>query len=174
MVDRDLSRELELAAIARFESDADAGAGLRSGVRMLDCWRDARYGAVLFWVDRELDLRGFGHAVLHNAHFELANGVWRTRGGGGGGTFTASEILAEKGVGLHRLGGSSCDPMRLTLAIASPEVSSVELRNDHGISSRAPGVDGFCLLGITHSDPITYARPLDADGRPLASEPLLL
>ena len=96
------------------------------------------------------------------------------RGAGGSGTSTASEILAELGVGLHRLGGGSRDPVRLTEAIASPEVVSIELRSDQGVSRRAPGVDGFCLLGITHSDPITYARPLDANGQPLGSQRLLL
>jgi hypothetical protein len=64
--------------------------------------------------------------------------------------------------------------MRLTRAIASPEVASIEMRSDRGISSRSPGVDGFCLLGITHSDPVTYAWAVDTAGRPLPGEPLLL
>ena len=88
---------------------------------------------MLFWVNRELDLWGFGHAVLHHVDLELIDGAWRGRGGGGGGTFSASEILAEMGVGLHRLGGSSSDPARLTQAIASPEVASIELRSEEGL-----------------------------------------
>ena len=50
----------------------------------------------------------------------------------------------------------------------------IELRSDRGVSSRPPGLDGFCLLGITGSDPITYASAPDTDGRPLPGEPLLL
>jgi hypothetical protein len=102
------------------------------------------------------------------------DGAWRSRGGGGAGTFSASKILVEVGVGLHRLGGGSRDPVPLTQAIASPEVSSIELRSDDGLSERQPGRDGFCLLGITHQDPITYAHALDATGAALPGEPLLL
>jgi hypothetical protein len=106
---------------------------------------------------------------------ELVHGAWRPRGSGGTTTHTASELLAEKGAGLHRLGGGSAgDPVRLTEAIASPEVSIIELRSDDGKSERAPGMDGLCLLGITHQDPITYAYALDSTGDSLPSEPLLL
>ena len=87
----------------------------------------------------------------------------------------ATEIVAESGPGLHRLGGSSGgDPVRLTHAIASPEVSTIELRSAAGRSQRRPGVDGFCLLGTTHQGPITYAHALDSTGRSLSSEALLL
>ena len=117
---------------------------------------------------------GFGEAVLHHVDLEWVDGVWQGHGGGGAGAFSAAEILGDLGPGLYRLGGSSADPVRLTRAIASPEVAMIELRSARGVSSRAPGVDGFCLLGITHSDPITYASALDTDGRPLPGEPLLL
>ena len=100
--------------------------------------------------------------------------MWHVSGGGGWGTFAACDYIAETGGGLHRFGGSSGGAARLTLSIASPEVSLIEVRSDHDVSSRSPGVERFCLLGITHSDPITYARPLDADGRPLAGERVLL
>lgn len=78
------------------------------------------------------------------------------------------------GVGLHRLGGSSHDLVRLTFAIASPEVTTIHLRGAHDLSERWPGVDGFCLFGITHQDPITYAHAVDATGAVLPDEPLLL
>ena len=129
---------------------------------------------MLFWADRELDAWGFGEAVLHHVDLEWVDGIWRGHGAGGAGTFNAAEILGDLGPGLHRLGGSSADPVRLTQAIASQEVAMIELRSDRGVSSRPPGLDGFCLLGITHSDPITYASALDTDGRPLPGEPLLL
>ena len=173
MVDRDLHRQLSLAAVVRLES-GDAEVDLPAGVRVLDCWRSGEHGAVLFWADRELDAWGFGEAVLHHVDLEWVDGIWRGHGGGGAGTFNAAEILGDLGPGLHRLGGSSADPVRLTQAIASPEVAMIELRSDRGVSSRPPGADGFCLLGITHSDPITYASALDTDGRPLPGEPLLL
>jgi hypothetical protein len=53
--------------------------------------------AVLFWIDRELDLWGWGEAVLHQADFDFVDGSWLRRGGGGAGTYTAEEILATKG-----------------------------------------------------------------------------
>src|SRR6202035_5976498 len=109
----------------------------------------------------------------HHQGLELIDGVWRSRGGGGGNTSTAGEILAKKGVGLHRLGAGPRDPVRLIQAIASPEVVSIELRSDQGVSSRSPGVDGLCVFGITHDDPITYARPLEAQGQPVGTESLL-
>lgn len=63
--------------------------------------------------------------------------------------------------------------MRFTVAPASPEVSSIELRSYHAASSRSPGVDGFCLIGVALSDPVTYAQPLDAAGQSLGGELLL-
>lgn len=174
MVDLELKRQLDSAGLSRLESVPHVAQELPAGVRMLDLWRNSGHGAVLFWVAEKLDLWGFGDAVRHLVMCECVGGRWRCCGGGGHGTLTAAEYLAEMGVGLHRVGGSSGGPVRLTLALASPEVSSIELRSDDDVSSRSPGVDGFCLLGITHSDPITYARPLAADGRPLGHERLLL
>ena len=89
---------------------------------------------------------GFGEAVLHHVDLEWVDGIWRGHGGGGAGTFNAAEILDDLGPGLHRLGGSSADPVRLTQAIASPEVAMIELRSDRGVSSRPPGLDGFCVF----------------------------
>lgn len=140
---------------------------------MLDIWRCGEHGAVLFWVNRDLDLWGFGHATLHLVEGQRVDGVWRTNGGGGWGTLSAAEYIADDGPGLHNLGGGG-DPMRFTIAVASPEVSSIELRSDQDVSSRSPGAEGFCLLGISERDPITYARGLDADGQPVGSESLLL
>lgn len=173
MVDRDLHKQLTLAAAARLESGG-AEINLPAGVRVLDSWRSGDHAAVMFWADREVDVWESGEAVLHHVDLELVDEIWHGRGGGGAGTFSAAEILGDLGCGLHRLGGSSADPVRLTRAIASTEVAMIELRSDHGVSSRPPGVDGFCLLGITHSDPITYASALDTDGRPLPGGPLLL
>lgn len=164
-------RELNLAALAKLESGAGSE-NARAGVRLLDTWRDRAYGAVLFWVDREL---GMDRSVLHVVHCQLVNDVWRSRGNGSATTQSAGEIIAKNGPGLHRLGGSSAgDPVRLTHAIASPEVSTIELRSAAGRSQRQPGVEGFCLLGITYHDPITYAHALDSIGRSLPGEPLLL
>jgi hypothetical protein len=173
MVDRGLLEQLTHAAIARLEPGG-AEIELPAGVRVLDNWRSAEYAAVLFWADRELDVWGSGEAVLHHVDLKLVDGIWHGCGRGGAGTFSAAEILGDLGCGLHRVGGSSADPVRLTRAIASTEVAMIELRSDHGVLSRPPGVDGFCLLGITHSDPITYASALDTDGRPLPGAPLLL
>jgi hypothetical protein len=156
------------------EGAPESAIRLPPGARVLDSWRRDERGAVLFWVDRELDLWGHGHAVLHHLELQRVDGAWRGRGGGGGASLTASEILAETGLGLHCLGGASSDSVRLTWAIASPEVASIELRTQGSIRSRHPGHDGFCLLGSDSRDSITYAHALDTNGRPLAGEPLLL
>jgi hypothetical protein len=174
MLDHALSQELFIAAAALLTEDHDATPGLRPGVRVLDRWSDGDYGGVLFWVSQELDLWGFGKAVLHTVSCELIDGAWQERGGGGGGARPAGEILARTGPGLHRHGSHGSDPLRLTRAIASPDVASIQLRSDVGVSERQPGIDGFCLIGITHQDPITYAHALDAAGLPLPGEPLLL
>lgn len=112
--------------------------------------------------------------MLHLVHCDLLDDAWSSRGGEGWSTFTAAEILSETGSGLHRLGGAAHDPVRVTLAIASLEVSSIQLRSDYGTGERQPGEDGFCLLGITHHDPITYARALDANSEALPGEALPL
>jgi hypothetical protein len=166
-------RELDLAATAELDSGAGSRS-LRGGVRLLDAWRDGSYGAVLFWVDRALGLWDVDHAVLHHVDCELHGGAWRSRGSGAAGTHGTSEILAQTGPGLHRLGGGSQDPVRVTCAIASPEVSTIELRSAHRVTERRPGVDGFCILGIKHQDPITHAYAVNSTGDTLPGEPLLL
>jgi hypothetical protein len=176
MVDRDLMRQVELAGLAGLASAYDVGVDLPSGVRVLDRWRSGEHGGVLFWVDAELDLWGFGdgHAVLHLVAGQLIDGKWRLNGGGGWGTFPAAEYIASDGVGLHRVGGSHDGAARFTIAVASTEVSLIELRSDYGVSVRAPGAEGFCLLRITVSDPVTHARALNANGQLLGSDSLLL
>lgn len=171
MIDLGLSRELDLLAMAELESGHETAVALPHGVRVLDSWRDGDHGAVLCWVDRELGLWRHGNAVLRLVHCDLVDDVWRS---GGWGTFTAAEILAETGGGLHRLGGGGHDPVRVTVAIVSSEVSSIQLRSDQRMVERRPGEDGFCLFGITRHDPITYAHPLDATGAVLPGDPLLL
>ena len=176
MVDRDLRHKLDRAALAGVESATiDVAAGRPSGARVLDRWRSGEHAAALFWVDAEFDPWGFGHgdATLHLSEQQF-DGKWRGAGGGGFGTFTAAECIAKDGVGPHRLGGSSGGPARLTVAVATPEVSSIELCSDRRSSSRPPGAEGFCLLGITDNNPITYARALDANGQPLGGESVLL
>jgi hypothetical protein len=176
MVDRDLMREVELVGLACLGSLADRGADLPSGVRVLDQWRSGEHGGVLFWVSAELDLWGFGdgHTTLHLVEGQRIGGAWRLNGGGGWGTFPAAEYIASDGAGLHRLGASQNGAARSTIALASSEVSLIELRTDHRVWSRSPGAEGFCLLRIPDSDSITYARPLDATGQPFGSESLLL
>jgi hypothetical protein len=176
MVDRGLRRRVALAGLAQVASPGDVPERLPSGVRVLDRWRSRERGAVLFWVDAEVDLWGLddGHAVLHLVAGLQIDGEWRANGGGGWGTFSAAQYIARDGVGLHRLGGSRIGVARFTIAVASPEGSWIELRSDQNVSSRLPGVEGFCLIGLTVSDPITYARLLNADGRPLGCQTLLL
>jgi hypothetical protein len=60
MIDRGLIRKVELAGLAGLASAADVAADLPSGVRALDRWRNGEHGAMLFWVDAEVDLQGRG------------------------------------------------------------------------------------------------------------------
>jgi len=173
MLDLELKRDVDLAGLTRLESRLEVAQDPPVGVRMLDVWRSGEHGGVLFWVDREVDLWGFGHANLHLVEGERVDGVWRVSGGGGWGTFAAAGYIAGDCVGLRRHGGSSGGPVRFTLALASPGVSSIELRSDRGASSRSPGDDGFCLFGVLNDDRITHARAFDVDGRPLGDELLL-
>lgn len=176
MVDRGLMSKLDRAGLARVRSANAVADELPAGVRMLDRWRSGEDGAVLFWVGPDLDPWGFGQgtATLHLVEARQVDGEWRNDGGGGWGAFTAAEYIAMDGVGLHRLGGSSGGTARLTIAVASREVSSIELRAHQGVTSRPPGADGFCLLGITAGDPVTRARPFARDGEPVGSATLLL
>ncbi|MGB0098399.1 MAG: hypothetical protein WBP81_38400 [Solirubrobacteraceae bacterium] len=80
MVDRDLHKQLTLAAAARLESGG-AEINLPAGVRVLDSWRSGDHAAVLFWADRELDVWESGEAVLHHVDLELVDEIWHGRGG---------------------------------------------------------------------------------------------
>jgi hypothetical protein len=176
MGDRDLMRKLNVAGMALLELPTEVSEPFPANARVLDRWDGEDRGAVLFWIPAEFDVWGFGHgdATLHLVHGRQVDGVWRSSGGGGSGAFSAAEYIAEHGVGLHRFGGGSSDGTRFTYAVASPEVSSIELRSDEGVSVRAPGAEGFCLLGTTEDSPLTHARPLDAAGEPLHTQILLL
>lgn len=110
---------------------------------------------------------------LHLSCLQLCS-RWRVAGGGGFRARTAAEYIAQEGVGLHRLGGSRGAQTRLTIAVASTEVSAVELRSEGSVLSRSPGFDGFCLLGALDGDPITYVRPVNARGEPVGRQSLLL
>jgi hypothetical protein len=121
-----------------------------------------------------MGLHDWGLPSLECVKFDWTGDGWDSNSGGGRSTATAAELLEDRGPGLHRLGRGGRDPLRLTTAIASPEVSTIQLRSQQGIADRAPGIDGFSLLGITYADPITYAHPLDARGSQVGSEPVLL
>lgn len=174
MATQNLHKILSVAARSALTGDLRATAELPDGVTLLDRWSNKRYGAVLFWVSSDMGLHDWGLPSLERVDFEWTGDEWHSARGGGISGATAPELVHDRGPGLHRLGGGGRDPLRLTIAIASPDVSTVQLRSQQGIADRAPAVDGFSLLGITHTDPITYAHPLDARGSPVGSEPLLL
>jgi hypothetical protein len=129
---------------------------------------------VLFWVSSDMGLHDWGRPSLECVNFDRTDDGWQSIRGGGHSAATASELVDQRGPGLHRLASDGREPLRLTIAIASPDVSTIQLRSPKSIADRPPGVDGFSLLGITHTDPITYAHPLDARGSQIGGEPLLL
>ncbi len=162
-------------ALGSLDAGTLLAADLPDGVRTLDLWSNGRYGSVLFWVDRELDISSFGTAVLihHNAN-RLQDGEWRSTGSGSMGSYEPEQIFADLPSGLQRLGGGSQDPMRVTIGIASNDVAAIRLRDGNGARERSLGADGFFLLGITHQDPITYAYAINSEGEQFPGEPLLL
>lgn len=149
---------------------------LTAGVRALDFWSNGRFGAVLFWLDRDQALSAHGHATLHVAQAKRDDDHgWRSSGGAGFGTFEPQKILDGLPPGLHKLGGAAQDPVRLTVGIATPDVVTIQIRNDcHDTHDRQPGAGGFFVLGITHQDPITRAHAIGRIGDELPSEPILL
>jgi hypothetical protein len=174
VADQNLYDILTATAQSALTGDSRPGAELPDGARLLDRWSNKRYGAVLFWVDSDMGLHDWGMPSLEDVHFDWTRDGWHSNSGGGSSTATAPELLEDRGPGLHRLGGGGRDPLRLTIAIASPDVHTIQLRSQQGIADRAAGADGFCLFGITHTDAITYAHPLDAHGSQIGSEALLL
>lgn len=176
-MNRELRHGIGRFALQLLDAGALSAAGLPAGVRALDLWSNGRYGSVLFWVDRELDISSFGHAVLlhHNAK-RLQDGEWCSTSSGGMGVYEPEleRILVGKPRGLLKLGGGSQDPLRVTIGIASQDVAAIRLRDETSARERPLGADGFFLLGITYQDPITYAYAVDADGKQLPGESLLL
>jgi hypothetical protein len=175
MDSRDLDRQLMQISRQALEFGPDALAALPDGVRAVDCWQNKRYGGMLFWVDTSCNLHGRNAPALRETVLQHDGLSWRSMAAGGSGTETAEKLAAEKGTGLHRLGETTVPPVRLVLAFASPEVHAIELRRARSSASRRrPGRDGFCLMGITDGDPVTYAYALDPRGRPLTGDPLRL
>jgi hypothetical protein len=175
MPDYELRAAIGRWALSSLEAGTLLDAGSPAGVTPLDLWSNGRYGSVLVWVDRELDLSDFGHAlVIHHNAKRLQDGNWRSTGSGGMGSHEPKRILAGLSSGLHRLGGGAQDPMRVTIGIATPDVAAILLRDKHTARERPPGADGFFLLGITYQDPITYASALNSKGEEIPGGPLLL
>ena len=141
-------------------------------VRALDAWQAGSHGAVLFWIDIEIDPLGTGLPVLHQVGLDYAEGHWRMTSSGGADT-DGVELLHKLGDGIHRIGGASWNGVRTIEAWTSPTIAVIELHDDHRTWSRSPGIDGFCLFGVTVDDPITHAHPLGDDGQP-RGRPLLL
>jgi hypothetical protein len=171
---RDLHLQLMQISKQALESGPDALAALPQGVRAVDSWQNERYGGLLFWIDTSWNLHGRNTPALHETLLHHDGLSWRSMAAGGSSTVTAAELAAENGLGLHRLGETTVAPVRLVLAFASPEVFSIELRSARASASRRAGRGGFCLMGITDGDPVTYAHALDRDGGPLIGDPLRL
>ncbi len=166
----ELMRTIKDAAKARLDSGPDAAAGLPDGARLLDSWQSKRDGAVLFWIDEELDPNGWGQAMLHHERFELGENGWQPAGGGGHSCETAEQLIDRLGCGLHRLGGGYRDPVRVTFAIASREVSMIALRSAARRSARPPGLTGSaCSVSRLAIRSCTPAR-LTKAGAPLAAK----
>lgn len=171
-----LHRQIDDIALQALAGQTLPTGDLPRGINALDLWSDGHYGAMLFWIDGDLNLwDSFGHAMLHQVDADrLADGSWVVQGGGGACVEERNELLAGRSTGIYRLGGSSRDLLRVTRGIATPDVSTIRLRNERGVQERTPGAKGFFLLGTTHQDPITYAYAVIADGREITDQAILL
>ncbi len=187
MLSHESERQMEFATAKALAAGVlPAAADLPAGVRALDLWSSGGFGAALFWVDRELDPSDEfwldcernptnGRALHQHIHAtRRRDGSWAAGGGGSSTIAEPKDLLDGKDPGFHVFGGGGQDPVRVTIGIATPEVSVIRLRHEHGVQDRPLGVDGFCMLGITQLDPITYARVIGHDGREMPGEPLLL
>jgi hypothetical protein len=149
--------------------------GFPVGVRPLDLWSNGQYGSVLFWVDGGVDVSLFdGPLLVHHYAKRVGSGAWSSTGGGGMGIETPGELTGSLSPGLNRLGGGSQDPMRVTIGMASSDVAAIRLRAHNEAHERPLGADRFFLLGITFTDPITYAHAVNPEGEEVGGEPLLL
>jgi hypothetical protein len=144
------------------------------GVRAVDVWERGPHAAMLFTVDEEADLSGTRHPVLYDVYLEQEQDRWRGFAGGMLATDGLAEELAGYSPGLHEISRTSKGQVRLIWAFATPEVAFLRLTADGQRRDRGPGRDGFVLLGATPDDRVTYARAVDAAGRQLPSEPILL
>jgi hypothetical protein len=169
----DLDRHLMQFARQTLGSSSDPAVALPEGVRLMDTWQTDRFGGVLFWLDMDLDRNGWGATALHDALLAHGRDGWRPMAAGEVIADTAERLAAEKGPGVHKLGVTSVDPVRLVTAFASPEVTAIELRSVRGSAWRRPGADGFCLMGITHGDQVASAHAVDRDGHQVGDELLL-
>lgn len=149
------------------------------GVQALDLWHHAPNAAMLFLVEQEADLMGSGDAVYYDVYLERTGEAWQPYTGAKLSTEAIDEPLGKPSdalePGLHRFFGSSRGRVRLTWAVATPEVLRIRLIDRNGVvRERTPGRLGFVLFGITPDDPITYAYAIDQAGAQLPSDPLLL
>jgi hypothetical protein len=88
--------------------------GLPAGVKPLDLWSSDRYGSVLFWVDRGLDVSVFdGARLIHHNAERVGSGEWRSTGGGAMARDEPGKLSASLSPGLNRFGGGFQDPMRV-------------------------------------------------------------
>ncbi len=85
-------------------------------------------------VDSELDFSASGRAVLDHVECERIDGMWCARDGGGSEERPVKAMLDEAGSGLHDLGGSSRDAVRLKRVLASREVASIKLSSDCSVT----------------------------------------
>jgi hypothetical protein len=131
---------LSIAARSALMGDVRASGELPEGAALLDRWSNKRYGAVLFWVSSDMGLHDWGHPSLECVNFDRTGDGWQSTRGGGHSTAPAPELLDQRGPGLHRLASNGRDPLRLTIAIASQDVTTIQLRSQQGIADRASEV----------------------------------
>ncbi len=162
------------AVAIRVASAGDVGHRLPPGVTVLDRWIHDSYAGVLFWVGREFDVWGAGENVLHSVILECSEDFTWTAEGCGAVSSERPEKRRAGAPGLHKVSGLSGDPVRLSAVIASSEVAAIRLVSDYDETERPVGVEGICLLGITHHDPITYASAVNDRREAISANRLLL
>jgi hypothetical protein len=169
----ELRRLLDRTAVQTLELNGPSERFLPQGVELLDHWVSVPFGAVLFHIPGDCDLSPWGRATFDYAAFELVEGSWEKRGGGGHGTEAVQTAGTKWGSGLHRIGAGHHDEIRVSTAVATCDVAWIELQVGGSEARRQLGAHGFCLFGTTKSTPNTYAQGIDAHQQPLGPAFLL-
>lgn len=115
-------------------------------VEAQDLWLAQDRGAVLFWLGAEVEVWGFRRPVLSLMLGERERGgAWRLTGADTQAAPTDNAV-ANLREGVYSVGSFAQRGFELTIAIASPSITSIALTAADRTEQRWPGSRGFFVL----------------------------